>query len=55
MAETHHAEEAKSADALPGMSFSWGVRFSPHVIIIILTLLAAIVPLKGAIVSGVYW
>ena len=37
------------------MRFSWGVRFSPHVIVFLLTFLAAIPPLRGAIVSGVYW
>jgi hypothetical protein len=40
---------------LPAKRFRWGVRFSPHVIVFLLTLLVAIPPLKGAIIFGVNW
>jgi len=45
----------KSAPMLRGASVSWGARFSPQVIVAMLTLAAAVPPLKGAIVSGVHW
>jgi len=47
--------DTNTADALPAMRFSWSARFSPHVIVLLLTLLAAVPPLKGAIISGVNW
>ncbi len=31
------------------------VQFSPHVLVFLLTLLAAVPPLRGAMVSGVHW
>ena len=37
------------------MRFNWTLRFSPQVIVFLLTLLAAIPPLRGAIVSGTHW
>jgi hypothetical protein len=42
------SEEAKTA------SFRWRVQFSPHVIVFLLTLWAAIPALKGVIISGVF-
>jgi hypothetical protein len=38
-----------------GVSVRWGARFSPQVIVAMLTLMAAVPPLKGAIISGVHW
>ena len=37
------------------MRFNWTLRFSPQVIVFLLTLLAAIPPLRSAIVSDTYW
>jgi len=55
MGDPNKVQDTKTAEELPAMRFRWGVRFSPHVIVFLLTLLAAIPPLKGAIVSGMYW
>jgi hypothetical protein len=55
MDDLNKVQETNTAAGLPTMRFSWSVRFSPHVIVFLLTLLAAIPPLKGAIVSGVNW
>ena len=37
--------------------FAWGAKFSPHILVFMLTLLAAIPPLRGVIVSvvNVWW
>ena len=43
-----------ATEALPGVRFDWGARISPHVIVLLLMCFAAIPPLKGVIVSGVY-
>ena len=40
---------------LPKPTFRWNVRFSPHILVLLLTLLVAIPPLRGAIVSFVHW
>src|SRR5512146_851638 len=55
MADAGKAREPKAAPVLPGMSLSWGARFSPQVLVVLLTFAAAVPPLKGAIVSGVHW
>ncbi len=55
MDDLNRVPDTKTAAELPAMRFRWGVRFSPHVVVFLLTLLAAIPPLRGAIVSGVYW
>ena len=55
MSDPNEAQKAKSAEGLPRARFLWGVRVSPHVIVFLLTLLAAIPPLKGAIISGIHW
>jgi hypothetical protein len=55
MDDPNKAQDTKAAEGLPAMRFSWGARFSPHVIVFLLTLLAAIPPLRGAIVSGINW
>jgi len=55
MGDLKKTRVASTTEGLPAMRLSWGVRFSPQVIVFLLTLLAAIPPLKGAIVSGVYW
>ncbi len=55
MDDAGKARQPKSAPLLPGVSLSWGARFSPQVIVAMLTLAAAVPPLKGAIVSGVHW
>jgi hypothetical protein len=55
MADPNKGKNTKPAKNLPAMSFSWRVRFSPQVIVLLLMLFAAIPPLKGAIVSGVFW
>jgi hypothetical protein len=55
MDDPNKVQETNTTEGLPAMRFSWSVRFSPHVIVFLLTLLAAIPPLKGAIVSGVNW
>ena len=55
MGDSNQAEDTKPAETMPGTRLRWGARFSPHVIVFLFTLLAAIPPLKGAIVSGVYW
>jgi hypothetical protein len=33
----------------------WGVRFSPHVLVFLLTVLVSIPPLRGVIVSWIHW
>ena len=48
-------QDANTAEGVPAMRARWGVRFSPHVIVFMFTLLAAVPPLRGAIVSGVHW
>ncbi len=54
MNDLNKVQDTKTVERLPAMRFRWGVQFSPHVIVFLLTLLAAIPPLRGAIVSGVY-
>jgi hypothetical protein len=55
MDDLDKVQGTRLAEGPAAMRFSWGVRFSPHVIVFLLTLLATIPPLRGAIVSGVYW
>ncbi|MEO8507449.1 MAG: hypothetical protein ABI593_07450 [Betaproteobacteria bacterium] len=55
MAKPDQAQDAKPAASPPAMRFNWAVRVSPHILVLLLTLLAAILPLRGAIVSGVHW
>jgi hypothetical protein len=47
-------DDPKTASALPGVQFSWGARFSPHVLVFMLTLLAAVPPFGGVIVAGIH-
>jgi hypothetical protein len=54
MDDLNKAQGTRAAEELPAMRFGWGVRFSPQVIVFLLTLLAAIAPLRGAIVSGTH-
>jgi hypothetical protein len=54
--ESDSAGNAKDDSRLAGaMRVRWGVRFSPHVLVLPLTLLLAIPAIRGTIVSFVYW
>jgi len=55
MDDAGKARQAKASPPLPGVSVSWGARFSPQVIVAVLTFAAAVPALKGMIVSGVHW
>ena len=44
---------ASAPDAAPGLR--WGARFSPQVLVLVATLAVASRPLKGAIITGVFW
>jgi hypothetical protein len=47
--------QGASSNAAPARTpgLRWGGQFSPHILVFLLTLLAAIPPLRGVIVSGV--
>lgn len=55
MAKPDRVQDAETARSLSAMRVNWGMRFSPHILVLLLTLLASIPPLRGAIVSGVHW
>jgi hypothetical protein len=55
MVEPTPGQKAKAAEKFLAMRFSWTMRFSPQVIVFLLSLLAVIPPLRGVIVSGTYW
>lgn len=44
---------AAAQDAAPDLR--WGARFSPQVLVLVATLAVASRPLKGAIITGVFW
>ncbi|MBL8138042.1 MAG: hypothetical protein JNL48_15565 [Acidobacteria bacterium] len=44
---------ASAPDPAPGLR--WGARFSPQVLVLVATLAVASRPLKGAIITGVFW
>ena len=44
---------ASAPDPAPG--HRWGARFSPQVLVLVATLAVASRPLKGAIITGVFW
>ena len=54
MGEPDMGEDRKRAARKPAARFHWGVQFSPHIIVFLLTLLVAIPPLRGTIVSAVH-
>ena len=55
MTDPKSAPDPKPTGAFPGASVRWGARFSPQVLVLIATLIAAVPAVKGAVISGVFW
>jgi hypothetical protein len=55
MTEPTSVPDPKAAGESPGASFRWGARFSPQVLVLIATLIAAVPAAKGTVLSGIFW
>jgi hypothetical protein len=55
MDDADAAQKRQDGDRMPAMRMQWRLRFSPHVLVLLVTLWAAVPPLRGTIVSAVYW